>query len=62
MRGTKEYALAMKIVNLEDALNIANKNARKDGKLGVLPNCGGPSFREANKFHARVRQILKEIY
>lgn len=60
-RGTREYLLAEKIIHLEDALKTANENARKYGRLGVGVQSDGPSFRNANTFHARVRKILKEL-
>lgn len=59
-RGSNEYRLAERIVHLEDALKIANENARKHGMLGVGAG-SGVSFRRANSFHARVRKILKEL-
>lgn len=58
---SREYGLAMQIVHLQDALDQANKNAKERGMLGVLPQHGSPSFRNAKKFHKRVREILKDI-
>jgi hypothetical protein len=59
MRDTVAYHLAERIVQLEDAINTANKTLEKNGLLGVLPQAGNPAFGEASKFHARVRKILK---
>jgi len=58
----KEFALAMRIVHLQEALDQANKNAKEDGKLGVLPDSGVPSFRRARRFYACVRKVIKETY
>jgi len=59
--GGKEYQLAMMVIHLQDALDTANANAKKIGHLGVLPQYGQPSFREASKFHARVRKLIKSL-
>ena len=58
----KEFALAMRVVRLEDALKTANENASKQGMMGVLPDSGGPSFRRARKFYARVRKTIRETH
>jgi hypothetical protein len=60
-RGSREYQLAERIIHLEDALHIANENARKEGKLGVGAQTSGVSFHKAATFHARVRRILKNL-
>jgi hypothetical protein len=60
MKSTrKELNMAMKIIHLEDALKQANENAKKNGQLGVLPQSGRPSFRDANNFYARVRKEIE---
>jgi hypothetical protein len=59
-RQSREYKLAERILHLEDALNTANKNAKRNGMLGVIANTC-VSFSQASAFHARVRKILKEI-
>jgi len=60
LRGEQVRRLAIKIVHLQEALDTANKNAKKDGKLGVLPNTGGPSFRESNGFRKKMKVVLEE--
>ncbi len=59
-RELREYHLAEMIIHLQDALKTANENAHKHGMLGVLPQTTSPTFRNAAKFHARVRKLLKE--
>jgi len=58
-RGDTSYALAMKIVHLENALNTANSVLNKHGMLGVLPN-HSVSFRKGRTFHKKVREVLKK--
>lgn len=57
-RNTIEYALAEKIVHLQDALELANKILNDKKLLGVLPS-RSVSFRESNKHHKKVRYVLK---
>lgn len=60
LRGNVDYALAIQLCRLQEALDRANKNAAKDGKLGVMPQSGGASFRESASFHAKVRKVIKD--
>jgi uncharacterized coiled-coil DUF342 family protein len=56
----REYQLAMQIVNLQEALDIANMALKENGKLGVLADLDSrPSFRKGRTFHAKVRKLLK---
>lgn len=55
----KEFALARRVLELEDCLKIANDNAKKNGILGVLASTYNPSFRKARTYYARVRKLLK---
>lgn len=60
-RNSGEYQLAERIVHLQAALDMANQELNKEGKLGVLPS-RSTSFRKANAFHKKVRNVLGEIY
>lgn len=62
LQGDVAYRLAEKILRLQQALDQANKNAKKQGMLGVLPQNGPPSFNEAKSYHSKVRNIVKETY
>jgi len=57
-RTSIEYQLAERIIHLERALKIANKELKKFGSLGVLPNYS-ISFKESSTFHKDVRKVLK---
>lgn len=59
-RNTREYRLAEKILRLEEALEQANTNAKKNGLLGVLPQNTSPTFGGSMAYHARVRKILRD--
>jgi len=59
LRGEQINSLAAKIVHLEAALDQANKNAAKDGKLGVGPD-SSVSFRESNAFRKKIKRVLDE--
>ena len=58
----KEFALAKRVVELEDCLKTANDNARKNGMLGVLASRYNPSFKKARAYYARVRKVIRETY
>jgi hypothetical protein len=58
----KEFALAKRVVELEDCLKIANENASKMGMMGVLASRHNPSFRKARAYYARVRKVIRETY
>jgi len=58
-RNAREYALAIRVVHLENALQIANNLLNKDGKLGVLAS-RSIRFRDGMKFHKRVRKIINQ--
>lgn len=60
----KEFLLAKKIVRLQEALNQANRNAIKNGMLGVLAENEHThvTYREKNTFYANVRKVLRETY
>lgn len=54
--------LAKRVVRLQEALYIANQNANKNGKLGVIAEDENTHVNqyEANTFYAKVRKQLKE--
>jgi hypothetical protein len=58
-RDSTEYKLAEKIVQLEKALRVANRALELSGSYGVHPDIS-VSFRESQKFHKRVREVIKE--
>lgn len=58
-RDTTEYRLAERVAQLERALEKANELLNNKNSLGVNPD-NSVRFRESQKFHKRVREIIKE--
>lgn len=60
LKGDITYRLAEQVLRLQEALAQANKNAKEEGMLGVLPQEGGPSLRESKTYHRKVRSIIEK--
>lgn len=60
LKGNVEYRLAEQVLRLQEALDQANKNAKKNGMLGVGVQNNGPSFQESKSYHKKIKNIIAQ--